>query len=234
MRLYFASDVHGSNHCWLKFLAAARFYEADAIVTAGDITGKVVVPIIREEDGTTWANFLGLGREPKNEAELERLVKQIDDTGYYAVHMTAAEYAEHAEDPAKIAALFKPLVLERVERWIALAHERLADQPDVRCIVNAGNDDFFEIDDLLDASDRIEHPEGRVVELDGLELIGIGFANQTPWQCPRDIAEADLRAHIDEPLARSATWSARSSASTSRPSTPSSERPQSSIRSCAW
>jgi Icc-related predicted phosphoesterase len=61
LRLYFASDVHGSNRCWLKFLAAARFYEADAIVMGADITGKVVVPIIREEDGTTWANFLGLG-----------------------------------------------------------------------------------------------------------------------------------------------------------------------------
>jgi uncharacterized protein len=201
MRIYFASDVHGSNRCWLKFLAAARFYEADAIVMGGDITGKVVVPIIREDDGTTWATFLGIRRQPKDQAELDRLVKQIDDTGYYSVEMTAAEYAEHAADPAKVEALFRRLVLERVQRWIELAEERLADQP-TRCIVNAGNDDFFEIDELLDASDRIEHPEGRVVELDGLELFAIGFANETPWQCPRDIPEAELRARIDAAAAQ--------------------------------
>src|SRR3989442_336222 len=103
MRIYFASDVHGSNRCWLKFLAAGRFYEADVIVMADDITGKAA---------------------------------------------------------------------------------------------------FFEIDDLLDASARIEHPEGRSIELEGLELIGVGFANITPWQCPRDISEAELRARIDEAAAQ--------------------------------
>ncbi|MGV1049799.1 MAG: metallophosphoesterase family protein [Solirubrobacterales bacterium] len=197
MRLYFVSDIHGSQTCWLKFLGSAKFYEADTIVVGGDITGKFVVPIVTEPNGKITAVFNGLKRRVDDDAQLAQLKKQIAGSGSYWFETSREEHAEYETDPARLDALFHRLVLERAEGWVALADERLAGSP-VRCIVNCGNDDFFEIDDVLEASTAIDVPEGRVLELgSGLEMIGVGYANLTPWNCPRDLPEPELAAHID-------------------------------------
>src|SRR5580658_4485313 len=46
MKIFFATDIHGSEICWKKFLNAAAFYKADMVVLGGDVTGKAMVPII--------------------------------------------------------------------------------------------------------------------------------------------------------------------------------------------
>lgn len=51
MRIYFCTDIHASRRCWKKFLASPRFYDADIIVVGGDITGKFIVPIVRQPKG---------------------------------------------------------------------------------------------------------------------------------------------------------------------------------------
>ena len=43
--IFFATDVHGSNVCFKKFVGAAKFYGADVLILGGDVTGKMVVPI---------------------------------------------------------------------------------------------------------------------------------------------------------------------------------------------
>ena len=103
-----------------------------------------------------------------------------------------------------------------MERWVALADERLAGSG-VRCLVSGGNDDFFEVDDVLRTSSVIEVPEGRVVDIDGHELIGLGYANPTPWDCPRDLPEPELGDKLERSPAKSGTWSARSSTFTFLP-----------------
>ena len=47
LELYYASDVHGSDQCWRKFLGAGRFYGVQALIMGGDLTGKAIVPIER-------------------------------------------------------------------------------------------------------------------------------------------------------------------------------------------
>ena len=49
--LYYASDIHGSDRLWRKFVNAGAFYQADVLVMGGDITGKAVVPIIQTDGG---------------------------------------------------------------------------------------------------------------------------------------------------------------------------------------
>src|SRR5437773_363579 len=64
MRLYFATDVHGSEKCWRKFLNAGKHYSADVIVLGGDMTGKALVPVINDGGGRWHATLL------ENRAEL--------------------------------------------------------------------------------------------------------------------------------------------------------------------
>ena len=59
MKLYYAGDVHGSEKCWRKFLNAAKFYEADTLIMGGDITGKMMVPVVATGDGRHEARVLG-------------------------------------------------------------------------------------------------------------------------------------------------------------------------------
>src|SRR3990172_11351442 len=51
LRLFVASDIHGSDVCWRKFLNAGAFYKADVLVLAGDVTGKVLVPLVEQAGG---------------------------------------------------------------------------------------------------------------------------------------------------------------------------------------
>jgi Icc-related predicted phosphoesterase len=198
VKLYFCSDIHGSDLCWRKFLAAPGFYGADVIVCGGDITGKFMVPIIRQADGSWTSPFMGLQRRARTEAELATLRKRIADSGQYEFETTPEENEALEGDRAAVDALFRRLVVERIERWLTMAEERLRGTR-VRMLVSGANDDFYEVDKALAGSDVVEDPNGRVVELDGgIELIGVGYGNPTPWHCPRDVSEEELSVHIAE------------------------------------
>ena len=73
--LYYASDVHGSDQCWRKFLGAGRFYEVNALIMGGDLTGKAIVPIQLDADGAFTAEFLGETRSGRGETSLTELTE---------------------------------------------------------------------------------------------------------------------------------------------------------------
>ena len=75
--------------------------------------------------------------------------KRIGDRGYYPVRLSRDEVDAWATDPALVDARFKAEMLTAVERWMALADERLAGSG-IRCIVSPANDDIFEIDPIID------------------------------------------------------------------------------------
>lgn len=196
MRIYFTSDLHGSEKCWLKFLATPKFYNADVIIVGGDITGKFLVPFIHLPNGIVEVNFMGRVERLQKEGDIERFKTQINNMGYYAFETTPEEYEMYRNDSKKVEALFSKLLLERVENWVRLAEERLKGQK-VKVFVSAGNDDMFEVDEVLARSSLIQHPDGKLVEIDGFEMISLGYANITPWKCTRDIPEAELEQKIE-------------------------------------
>lgn len=196
MRLYFCSDLHASDRCWRKFLAAPKFYGADVIVVGGDITGKFIVPIIGRTDGSWTSRYMGVERRLRRREAVEDLKRLISNAGSYPVEMSQDEFDAYEGRQDRIDGLFRPLVLERVEEWVRLADERLADV-EVRCFVQGANDDFLEVDDILRTSKRIEVPEGQVVHLDGFQMLSVGYGNPTPWNCPRDVSEDELAERIE-------------------------------------
>jgi Icc-related predicted phosphoesterase len=199
VKLFYATDVHGSDRCFTKFVNAAAFYRADAILLGGDLTGKAIVPLVRE-NGVHRGVFLGedVGAEGEALAELE---KKIANAGYYSFRCDPDEEKALRPDAAAREALFLRLMRERLERWVALAEERLRARG-VPCYVNSGNDDPREIDDVLEASDWVQFLEGRVVTLpDGTEVASCGYANRTPWNCPRDVDEDELARRLEAVIA---------------------------------
>jgi len=197
LRVFFATDLHGSDKCFRKFINAAKVYGANVLIIGGDLTGKAIVPILVRDDGTEFADYLGQKVEIKNKEQEESLIKEISDSGYYPLKLTLKEHEELSTNKEKLNEVFLKLMRERLEQWLRLAEERLKGTG-VKVIINAGNDDALELDEVLESSDFVIHPEGKVVELDGYEMISTGYANMTPWHAPRDIPEEELEKKIEE------------------------------------
>jgi Icc-related predicted phosphoesterase len=197
MRIYYTSDLHGSEKCWRKFLATPKYYQADVIMIGGDITGKFIVPIIYMPKGRAEATFMGVKRKLKKEKDIDILKQQIANSGHYAIDVTPEEHEEYRENPTLLDKLFTKILCERLQQWVDMADERLKGQ-NVRCFISAGNDDIYEVDEILEKSEAVEVHDGKIFDLgDGFEMFGLCNSNMTPWNCPRDISEEELAQKID-------------------------------------
>lgn len=195
MRVFFATDIHGSEICWRKFLNAGTFHRADVLVMGGDMTGKAMVPITA--GGGTWEVTLQEQRHTlTTEGELGAMEKRISDRGYYPVRLTPEELAAWAADPALVDARFKNEIVRGVERWMNAADEKLQGTG-IRCIVSPANDDMFEIDPVIERAECVDLGEANAIALDGFTLVSTGWANPTPWKTFRELPEEELRARID-------------------------------------
>jgi uncharacterized protein len=195
VRIFFATDIHGSDVCWRKFLNAGKFHKADVLVMGGDMTGKAMVPIVA--NGGSWELTLQEQRQVlTSEDELKAMEKRIADRGYYPVRLSRDEVNALDADPEAVDKRFREEMLRSVERWLALADERLKGSG-IRCIVSPANDDIFEIDPLIEAATLVDLGESNAIELDGFTLVSTGWANPTPWKTFRELPEDELRARID-------------------------------------
>ena len=199
MRIFFATDIHGSEVCWRKFLNAGAFHKADVLVMGGDMTGKAMVPIV--DRGGRWELTLqDQAHVLTTEDELRAMEKRILDRGYYPIRLTPDEVAAWDADPSLVDARFKAEMTASVARWMALADERLKDTS-IRCVVSPANDDIFELDPIIDAAERVDLGEANSISLDGFTMVSTGWANPTPWNTYRELPEDQLRARIDELVA---------------------------------
>ena len=194
MRIYYSTDIHGSERCFRKFLGAASFYKANVLILGGDITGKVMVPVVETTPGRFQAQLLGQPAQAKDEQELGELEKRIRFNGLYPYRCSADEYRRLEQDEPYRTGVFRQLMRDEVARWMRLAEERLGGSG-IRCFVMPGNDDEWAIDEAL-ASDRVVNPDGRLVDLDGWQMISSAWTNRTPWASPREADEEDLYAKL--------------------------------------
>ncbi len=202
-RIFFATDIHGSEPCFVKFINAADFYKADILVLGGDITGKQMIAI--EYNGAVYhAHLFGQDWFAQTPDEVAQLEAQIRSNGYYPRIVSPDEMADLEANPDKVDALFTKVMCETVARWVQLAEQRLRGTG-VKCFISPGNDDQFDLDRILTGSDVIIYPEGEVVNLDGTHsMASCGYANMTPWHCPRDIGEEELLDRLEAVLAKAA------------------------------
>jgi uncharacterized protein len=196
LRLYYASDIHGTEVLWRKFLHAPRVYDARVIVMGGDVTGKVVIPVVEHGDEVVAELFGRPERAgtPEERAELEH---RIRSNGMYPHAMTADEVQRVAAlTVAEREEWFAEVMLETFERWMALAGERLAD-PGVRCFVMPGNDDPPGVEEAIERAARVEACDERLVEFDGYTMLSLGYSNRTPFDSPRELDEDELLRRIE-------------------------------------
>jgi uncharacterized protein len=192
LRVYFATDIHGSDRCFRKFLAAANVYEADALVLGGDIAGKGLVPI-RSHNGSLSAKVRG-EHVTVSTSDEERLRAEINRIGFYSVIAEEDEFQRMQDDSSYLTKAFTVAIAEQVEGWCKLAEERL--DPKVRCIITPGNDDPISIDSVLKSAPRIECPERELCEIGPIMLASCGDVTPTPWNTEREFPEEELERRL--------------------------------------
>lgn len=203
-RLFYATDVHGSERTYRKFLNAGKFYDAQVLVMGGDIIGKLAIPIIREGDGRYRATLQGNTEHMDSEDGLKALIERLGLLGFYHKVMSEEEFRALAADQAAVDALFHTLARQRLEAWIELADTRLGGTG-IRCYVTGGNDDYPSVLEVMktSASQTFIDCEDVVVNLDDDHtMISVGNSTPTPWKTPREMPDEELARIIDGMVAK--------------------------------
>jgi len=194
-KIFFTTDVHGSEVCFMKFLNAAKAYKANAIILGGDITGKMIIPLVPKAD-KTYTVYGGDAIGTFDVSDVEEIKKKIMGSGYYPYIMSDQEYDHMRTEKDELDTLFSELMKQQVERWNNIAEERLKGT-EVKCYISPGNDDRFIIDSVIGGGSSVVNPEDQVVDIGGYEMITSGFVPPTPWNTSRECSEEELARKIE-------------------------------------
>jgi uncharacterized protein len=195
VRIFYTCDLHGSEVCWKKFLRAAEHYKASVLMIGGDLTGKLIVPLIEQPDGSRVGTIFGTPTTLRNEVEVQDAERRIKDAGYYPVRMTQPEVEKLQARRSEVDALFDRVMTETLRRWLSWIPERLAE--DVSVVLIPGNDDRFCIDPILRESPRVTFPENEPIWIEGHAVVPLSHVNPTPWNSPRECSETEMARRID-------------------------------------
>jgi Icc-related predicted phosphoesterase len=199
-RLYFATDLHGSDKCFRKFLNGGSVYGADVMVLGGDVAGKAIQAVVRGPGGRYSFEFRGTTYDLDDGDELRQVEQLVGDHGYYPYRADPGEL-EAREADGTLDDLFLELIRDRLVRWLELADERLRPKG-IPVYWMLGNDDPNELDAVLDAAPYGVHGDERIVVLpSGHEMVSLGYSNITPWQSYRELSEDRIAAVLDDAAA---------------------------------
>lgn len=190
-KLFFATDIHGSERLFRKFLNAAKVYGVPILVLGGDITGKALVPCILQ-GGKHTCQLMGKEYSASTQSELDELFRLINYNGFYPRVMDLEEVHRLEDDPEYHAWVFLDTVLTSVRSWLDLAGEKLKGT-NVTCYMMPGNDDPPQVAEVLSASGVVINVDEQCVQLDEYhEMISLGYSNPTPWDTERELEEDQL------------------------------------------
>jgi uncharacterized protein len=196
MKIFFATDIHGSEICWRKFLNSAAFYKADMVILGGDVTGKVMIPIVAH-NGYWQVTVRGETHRIENREALADIETQIRNRGSYPAIVSPDELQHLSEEEGEVDRRFSVEMMHSLDRWLDMADGKLRGGQ-IGCILNGGNDDIFEIDSMIESSPCVTFAEGKVLDLGGFSMVSMGWTNPTPWDTFREAPEDELAEKIEK------------------------------------
>ena len=190
--IYFATDIHGSESCFRKFLAAGKFYDVHGVILGGDIAGKALIPIVEGANETWDARFYGKPIHLGSRDALAEFERRIRLRGFYPYRATRDEAGEFAKHGDVLDRAFERAIGRSVEDWVSLADERLR-AAGLPCLVMPGNDDRPMVKKYLNQAGWIAQAEERIVDFGPYWCCSLGYSTPTPWDSPREISEDEMR-----------------------------------------
>lgn len=214
LKILFVTDIHGSDIVFRKFLNALSIYGANVGILMGDLCGKMLHPIIKQEDGSFLCTVMGSQRTASTEEQLKSIEKDIASMGNYYFYTDPEEMdrlrlegktiegrideraAGVTLGAGKIDDLFRKAVVDRLSSWMSLAEERLEGK-DIEVFMAPGNDDLMEVNNVIEGSSRIIGADNQRNIIGEHEMITLSWSNPTPWNTERECSEEELDDKID-------------------------------------
>jgi hypothetical protein len=195
-KILFATDMHGSEGTWRKFLNASAMLKVNVAICGGDLTGKMIVPVV--EGNTKKYTYYLMGKtHATDEAGLEKAFKDIRGIGYYPHLTNEQEYKEMTENPQKVDQVFHDVMTSTLSRWLDLIPEKVPSETKV--VVCPGNDDRTLVDEMIDHHKDVVNGEGKVLQIDeSHEMISCGWVNPSPWKTAREEEEDKLEQRLEK------------------------------------
>jgi len=201
-KFLFSTDFHGSETVWRKFLNASKYFDLDALVISGDMTGKLLVPIVKRPDGDFDASLYG-ERYVLSEDEVPEFEHKCRMITHIPYRTTPEEVERIAEDDLYKEDVFEKMECETIRHWLTLIPDRVP--PDCKVIISPGNDDKLSIDEVIraDSNAQVIFGEEEVVALDEEhEVLCFGWSNPTPFNSPRERSEEELEERLERTVAK--------------------------------
>jgi Icc-related predicted phosphoesterase len=197
-RILYASDFHGSEAFYRKFLSAAMQYQANVLIVGGDVTGKAMIPVVHQGNGRYHGYLFGRKEEPSTREGVEKLTQTISNVGFYPIVLEKDEADDLEQNPEKMGVRFEHEMCARIQAWLSLYEEKLGAKG-MPLFFMPGNDDLHSIDAIIDQFPHVHNPDAKRFWIDDdHELVGISNSNMTPWKCVRDVEEDVLEKKLDE------------------------------------
>lgn len=195
-KILFATDLHGSEYTFAKLIKVLELWSPDALILGGDVAGKGLLPVLVTGDR---ARMRWMGEEhdvPLD--EVEQYEERANQLGFYPYRVDADGLERLGTDEAFKEEVFERLMMERWAEWLERLETRCGELR-LPAYVIAGNDDPWALDDLNSRErEWVQGADGAVLPLlDRWTLLSIGLANETPWQCPRDVSEERLAEELE-------------------------------------
>lgn len=195
--IFFATDIHGSEICFKKFINSGDYYKADVIILGGDVTFKAIIPIIKHSDNSYDYNIFGKKNIIKNKKELIRVQEKTRNIGFYPYILSESEFDDLMKEDSNLDELFKKLLISNMSKWVKYADEKLKNMK-TKCYINLGNDDSTIIIPILKKSEFIDIPDDKVIKIDNNhEMVSLGYSNKTPWNTFRELSEIELEQKLE-------------------------------------
>ncbi len=201
MKIFFATDLHGSDATFRKFLNAAQVYKPDVMILGGDMTGRQVIPFIKFANGK--AAFTWQGKDITAEPdEISNYERQVRSAGAYPFFTTPDQFTQLKSNPNDLKRTFRETICYSVLQWIEMADDRLG-KAGIECYFLPGNDDDLLVDETFYKAQWVKNPEGKVLILRGeYEMISTGFTNLNPWRSFRELNEDQLLEKLESMAGR--------------------------------
>ena len=210
MRVLFVTDLHSSTLVLQKALLATKEFRTDLLIIGGDLSGKRVIPILQEADGSFLAleplqrsGIEGVSQvDPKAvkipENKLKEYQTYLENKGLFWKMTDTSEIEAYNRNPEAGRLLGDRFAMERMLLWAEIVNSKLPDG--VSCVWTGGNDDGSNLLAELTKSDlgRFQYVEGKQFKIGSYTLLSMGFSNITPFETSRELSEIDLNAKLEE------------------------------------
>jgi len=194
-KILFATDMHGSEGTWRKFLNVSAMLKVNIAICGGDLTGKMIVPVVEGKDGK-YAYYLMGKTHTIDSGGLDKAFKDVRGIGYYPHLTNENEYKEMTENPKRVDEVFHDVMTSTLQRWFDLISEKIPSE--TRVVVCPGNDDRTLVDEMIASHKDVINAEGKVIDIDGShEMASCGWVNPSPWKTAREEEEDKLEQRLE-------------------------------------